>query len=235
MPKSKTRALVKAVVSVVAPPEARAAMTIAEALAHAVGGPDLAATETAAILEQFEFLQRTLTERIDEIRAAGVTTEEAYELAHQTMAHMARAARDEKRRLLLNVLVNGLTDPSGNTRTRRIFLRLVDDLDVDHVAILRTGLGSPKHAVTAPDGELGLLLLADLRARRLIEPTPSTLGDMVDLAREHEEMVRAAARSGGGSLRPLDPAPSPEEAERDVSLSPLGIRFVEHLRDVGAE
>lgn len=81
-------------------------------------------------------LQR-LHQMLSDIRATSATPEEAYEIALNVMQCYPRTLRREKRKLLTNVLVNGLASELWDGEKEPYFARAMIELEPEHIDTLR--------------------------------------------------------------------------------------------------
>jgi hypothetical protein len=115
----------------------KAALTV---VAPMFAPPDLREATINALLEDMTRLYRLMHEMSARLSAEVVgkmSPVETLELAVQTVANMERTAMSERRALMANVLVNGLSDPTTSALERRVFVRLIGNLDLPHVELLR--------------------------------------------------------------------------------------------------
>jgi hypothetical protein len=199
------------------------------------GGPDTGQVFEEALRADIEYFAGRLEAASDNI-ARRATLEEVVEVTAQVFSNITRTASSEKRRALAEVCVNGLASDASAVE-KRYLLRAINELDLDHVAILRTGL-DPRYRdfLVAPAGALGLGLLAELRQRHLTErrydrisdgnqgaPPEVLYGTPLDRSEPGDPPLPAGA-TVGSTLRSVD-------EERLVQLSTLGRRFLEFLGD----
>lgn len=91
------------------------------------------------VVRLYQMMQRLHAHLGAEI-AAKIDVLETLELITQTFENMQRTARSERRNLMANVLINGLKSAgasSASAEERRFFVRVVGDLDILHIDLLR--------------------------------------------------------------------------------------------------
>ena len=176
---------------------------------------------TAHVLSELPRMKRLLEERIADVEASGCTLPEAQVVAYQTIEAQKRALDGEKRRLLANVLVNGLTSDDWDKARHRLFIRFASELEPEHIHLLRRHVEllassvrrTTKDPARSPDTpknveatEVRLALLQELVARGLL------------------------AHNAGAEKNPVYRHPDAEH-EKKMHATPLGSRFIRYLRD----
>jgi len=133
--------------------------------------PNIRDMAIAALQDTMVYL-RNLMVKLHEQRGAEiakkVTFEEALELTTQTLANMGRTANHEKRRMMANVVVNGLADADAIARRRHHFVRSIADLEVGHIDLLRDFADLHGTGRELQLDEVQQVMLADLTARKFI-------------------------------------------------------------------
>lgn len=110
-----------------------------ELLRGTLGPPDLQQAAIDWLLEDIARLHRMMLDlerRLSDELRSKMDVQETFELVTQSLGNMARTAHRSRRRLMANVLVNGLADVDGDPIERRIFVRAVADLGVEHIELL---------------------------------------------------------------------------------------------------
>jgi hypothetical protein len=79
-----------------------------------------------------------------------VKTEDFEELLDKTLRHAAQERSAEKRRLYRNILTTAIKQPGGDYDEQVRFVKTLDDLDPDHVQLLRA-------LVQRPETNLGMI------------------------------------------------------------------------------
>lgn len=170
--------------------------------------PDLEAAAVGALQDDVVRLYRLMIELRERLSAeitAKMDPIETLELATQTFSNMARTAHSERRRLMANVLVNGLSEPDADGAERRFFVRAVADLDVAHIDLLREFERLDGSGQELRLDDLDRALLFELVGRSMIhEERAAAWGGDIGLARQE---ISALGRRFLGYLR------DPEGAE----------------------
>lgn len=104
-------------------------------------GPVIQATVTETIpnvrLDRIEAYLRHLEQRIDEAElAARLKDERQLDLFEEGMWQSARAVSDERKERVANLVVNGLTGPELDAARSRHWLRVLNQLGDEEIAIL---------------------------------------------------------------------------------------------------
>lgn len=148
---------------------------------------------------------RSLTDRIEGL----VNVEETTELILQTIRHHARTTNAEKHRLMNNVLVNGIERVSDDAALRRHFVRMIAELELDHVRVLR-------FVEKYSDG----LDAADVPRPEVVHVRPGL--SAIDLALIVELQPRGMT---SGNAQP------PPDLAGMARITPLGRQFLAYLRE----
>lgn len=96
----------------------------------------LDAAITAHLLSELPRTRRLLLERMGWIAASGCTPIEAQAITYQVIEEQKRTLDPDKRRRLTNVLVNGLQEEEWDKAKHRLLIRLVSEIESEHVMVL---------------------------------------------------------------------------------------------------
>lgn len=158
--------------------------------------------------QQLDELRRRLSDEL----MGKMDPVETFELVTQTLSNMATTSSRNRRRLMSNVVVNGLEDVAADQVERRLLVRAVADLDMAHVDLLRR-LTKDLTAGREWDPEQDRVLAHDLlRHGLLVDRDPFVFGG---------EGFGAGAGFGDGS----------GGSGRQAHVSERGRRFLAYLAE----
>ena len=184
----------------------------------------LAAMITDYVLSELPRMKRLLEQRCQAIEASGCSPVEAQIIAFQTIEAQKRTLDDEKRRLLTNVLVNGLCVARWNKAKHRLLIRLTSELEPEHIERLRqltqrNYIGMRRWPELSEEEE-------SERLEAWREITPALTGELVarGLIDEKLESKRSGARAIGERAGDL-------KLETKHEIAKLGRELLDHLRD----
>jgi hypothetical protein len=193
--------LAKVATSIACSPASHALRVIGVAL----GKPDLAAQAIDVLQEDIVRLYSLVQEhiaRIDEELRAKIDGIELAEVVLQSATNMGQTASVEKRRLMQNVVLNGLEDLHDAVFERRLFVQAVLDLDLMHIDFLKDA--SEQHIVDPVLEELTPAIVQPLVARGFLVSIQSSTGFSFD-------------------------APDRLPVSTSYEITPLGQRFLSYL------
>jgi hypothetical protein len=113
-------------------------------LSNVLGGFS-AGRKEARILEVVQTVSDDLRDFQSKVAEEYVKTEDFEELLENTLRRAAQERNAEKRRLYSKILTNAIRHPGGNCDKQVSFLKTLEELDPDHVRLLRALLEEPNH------------------------------------------------------------------------------------------
>jgi hypothetical protein len=164
-------------------------------------------------------LAKDLQQFKGDVQEEYVRSDEFTDLLDQTLRRVANERHDEKRRLYRGVLLGAITGQGQSYDEHLHMLRVIDSLQVAHMALLKAILQvpDPKYMV---DGISGSFI--ETLKRRLPELSEARIEDLVAQLKDHRILT-------SGSLKAMITARGAEDMRH--TLSPFGRRLVSFLSE----
>jgi len=163
-------------------------------------------------------LAKDLQQFKDDVKEEYVRSDEFTDLLDQTLRRVANERHEEKRRLYRGVLLGAITGQGQSYDEHLHMLRVIDSLQVAHMALLKAILQVPD--LKYMDGISGSFI-ATLK-RRLPELAEARIGDLVAQLNDHRVLTI-------GSLQTMMTARGAEDMRH--TLSAFGRRLVSFLSE----
>jgi hypothetical protein len=146
-----------------------------------------------------------------------VKTEEFEDLLDATMQSVANERIEQKRRLYRNFLANTAASPGEPWTEKRKFLRTIEELEPDHLVLLKALLQEPRKDL--PPMAMGSVV-ATIRER-----APQVVARLDELSRDLERMGLANVGQAGGTMT--------GQGAQNLSgrVTAYGQRFVSYVKD----
>lgn len=173
-------------------------------------------------------LQADLTTVRDRVREDYIRSDEFEDLLDQTLRRVANERHEAKRRLYAAFLADAVTSPGEPYHEQLRFLRTLEELQPDHVRIIRALLKQPPPAPPGTGGisTKGLTSINSVLRERLADIPPERLTELVV---ELTDDLRIVAVDH--DLTTLQPPGMAMDLRN--GFTPYGRRLVAHIRGLG--